>query len=1055
MCLDLTNGSFNSKTFLGTDVNVGQITLTRVAPNGGSPGSLTVAHSAFAAPLFLTGDFRHALLGGNQMLALLEVEDGVGPTARRLFIVDFTSVAASPGLLEIHLQPPVESAVSLPFLAASPGNERLVFVGSPTANLNEVQRLGIFRADNGTLVLPGPLTVSGVNGALTAEVTATQLIITHPNDFFTNTTTAPRPAGLCGVTDPPSFGEAVLGASNPSLAVVTRTATIRNDGTDCLTITAIADDAPYVVQAVSQALPAVLEPGETLDVTIRFAPGGTGNFSRSLVITCTPATGAFSINCSGSARMAIASITATPSSLNFGTVRVGTAAPPRTFTINNTGELDLTVTTSAPPAGDFNWVPIVGPGFALTAGANSAAQTVNYSPSAVGPSTPTSITITPSQGAARTVSLSGVGCVAEARISVPGAPPSAYGQIERGFRSVRVMDVTNIGNATLTFTARVAGANAANFGLVLAGADITDAPGVRNYSVLSSTTCPPGGGGANIVPVAVSFFADGPNGSYVAELIIEGHNATNFPVGQTWTFPLMAEIIDPVPIDVALVLDTSGSMSDQVGTRTKLQAANTGSALLVQMLRDVAPDRCAIVSYGTTPVTQQPISLVSGNQAALLSALGGLSASGATNIAGGAILGAEQLETAHPDSPPSLKKVMVVLTDGKENRCFQEDGAGPFYSITGLDMPAPGGSTQSTSPWTPPANTKVYAIGLGAATDINANALVSLATATGAGYQGADDLTGKSFFLLEKYYTQIFMETAGLAQITDPFFTLPSGQKHEHLFDTFPGDVNCMVVIYDHPDGRLPFHIESSSGELFSGTSLPPGYGLRFRSTPTARFAEIMFPKGEPGRYAGQWRVIVEHTGVLCAGDPGKSPGPGFTPKKCREVKGNVDYGIAIGAGSNLRLQPWVDPNSTYVGESFRLNATLAEAGLPVTGATVKVLVTAPDGQQWTVALEDDGLHEDGGEDDGDYGGRFDQTYLAGNYQLTFVADGMQGPYPFHREAQRTKPVLVKSTTPDEPGSGGSNGRGDECCTALVRWLRYLLIVAILILVVMIWMVLR
>jgi len=66
---------------------------------------------------------------------------------------------------------------------------------------------------------------------------------------------------------PPAFGEAVLGASNPALATITKTATIRNNGNDCLQITAIADNAPYSLTAASRAaLPVTLDPNQTFDV---------------------------------------------------------------------------------------------------------------------------------------------------------------------------------------------------------------------------------------------------------------------------------------------------------------------------------------------------------------------------------------------------------------------------------------------------------------------------------------------------------------------------------------------------------------------------------------------------------------------------------------------------------------------------------------------------------------------------------------------------------------------------------------------------------------------
>ena len=95
----------------------------------------------------------------------------------------------------------------------------------------------------------------------------------------------------------------------------------------------------------------------------------------------------------------------------------------------------------------------------------------------------------------------------------------------------------------------------------------------------------------------------------------------------------------------------------------------------------------------------------------------------------------------------------------------------------------------------------------------------------------------------------------------------------------------------------------------------------------------------------------------------------------------------------------------------------------------MSVAVLSPSGQNYTVPLIDDGAHQDGSADDGDYGGTFVQTYVAGNYQLTFTADGMQGNKPFHRSAHRTKAVL----DPRNTGGGGGGGGGDECCRRLIK----------------------
>lgn len=94
--------------------------------------------------------------------------------------------------------------------------------------------------------------------------------------------------------------------------------------------------------------------------------------------------------------------------------------------------------------------------------------------------------------------------------------------------------------------------------------------------------------------------------------------------------------------------------------------------------------------------------------------------------------------------------------------------------------------------------------------------------------------------------------------------------------------------------------------------------------------------------------------------------GRGFLPNDCRKKDDPVDYGISIGAGSNLRMQAYVEPGMKFVGDSLRLNAVLSEAGLPVKSSNVRVFTESPSGATYINILRDDGLHQDGEADDGD-----------------------------------------------------------------------------------------
>jgi hypothetical protein len=1058
-CLNLSIGDFVDLDWSNApSTDVGDVKVTRAA------GSISIEKEDFPAPLNLNGDFRYAVFGATGFIALLRIDDGAATSTRTVFIVDITG--ASLTTIQVHLQNQVPTGHALPALSRSPGSATLTFVWSSTGNVSEVNTLSIVRSDTGDPVLVALGPKPGINNTIVAEVTASELIIHHPNTFGPDTTAGPRPAGsLTVVPASQDFGEAVLGASDASLATITRTFTLRNDGDDCITVAAIANNAPFSLTAASAALLSVeLDPGEEQDIDVRFAPAAPGSFTRALAITRTPANGASSLTCEGEARQAEARITTSTNAVNFGTIpHPGTDT--RDFTVSNTGELDVAITIPAAPAGsDFSWTAVAGQ--ALPVSGAPFPVTVTFTTPGDLAAPQRTITITPTQGDARQITVNGAGCIPNAAIDVPPISPLDFGQIERGFRTVRFREITNTGDADLAFRARITPAadpaHAARFGLVVPDNDITDAPPERHYSVLPAVRCGAGPTGPDTAAVAVSFFADGASGSYSANLVIDQHNADNVPAGQSWTFPLSAEIIDPVPVDAVLVLDHSGSMGDQIGARNKMEAALAAGRLFVQMLRDSADDRAAIVGFETSPNLVQTILPIAGNRATFESAIApaNFNPAGATNLAGGVIVGKDEL-TPHPANPPLLKKAMIVLTDGIENRCFQ-DGGSTFFSITGRDsndppegMRRPDGTPQDTEPLPAPAGVNVYGIGLGNPAQTDGAALDALSSATGASYRDVVELTGSDFFLLEKYFTEIFMATAGVAQIADPFFTINPGDQHELEFDIFPGDVNAMVVLYDEPGRRLPFFIASPSGEVLSGTSLPAGFAVRFHSTDTARFADFHFPNGEPERYAGRWKVVIRHEGRVCEGEishrddrQGRTGyvGTGFLPEKCRQFNQPVNYGIAIGAGSNLRMQAFVEPGVKLVGDPIRLVADIAEAGLPVTGATVTVRAETPFGQTYQLTLHDDGLSQDGQAGDGSYGGVFLNTLSAGVYRFFFRSQGTQPgkvPITWVREAERTKAVHDKRRSPvvgnpeegERPAGGGGTLGTTGCCKRLIRLL--------------------
>lgn len=109
-----------------------------------------------------------------------------------------------------------------------------------------------------------------------------------------------------------SFGQVALGQSETQLAVLT------NSSTNNATISGISvSESAFTVSGVN--LPVVLSPGQSLPISVTFAPAGKGWTGAKITLTSNPN---FTIQ-TGGAGVTSEPLTATPSSLSFGSVAVG------------------------------------------------------------------------------------------------------------------------------------------------------------------------------------------------------------------------------------------------------------------------------------------------------------------------------------------------------------------------------------------------------------------------------------------------------------------------------------------------------------------------------------------------------------------------------------------------------------------------------------------------------------------------------------------------------------------------------------------------------------
>jgi hypothetical protein len=451
-------------------------------------------------------------------------------------------------------------------------------------------------------------------------------------------------------------------------------------------------------------------------------------------------------------------------------------------------------------------------------------------------------------------------------------------------------------------------------------------------------------------------------------------------------------------------------------------------------------NRIVGVRFATDATVFLPLDAVTGgNQAGKVAAVADppLTPSGSTAIAGGVMTGIAAITPRPAPLPPLLTKAAIVLTDGMDNTAFKNPADNQYYSIMGTPARDPANLNNfiPTHAFVPPSDTKVYAIGLGTGQDIDINQLATLASGAGGQFLVVDPTQPATTYQLEKLYTQIYMDLIDTAVISDPRFTVNPGDKNVFEFDVLAGDVSATVVLYDIDGFRLPFWLETPGGEVVDASFVPPGFQLRAGYTETSRFLDFVLPWGESARYAGRWRLVVTNDGRLCRGTPAlQSKDLGFMPRDCKKEKRPIDYGFAIGVGSNFRLDAYLTPAPVRVGDPIRLTAVPTEAGLSIKGCTVTVDAVAPNGQRWNgLPLFDDGAHEDADVDDGEYARVFTNTGMAGSYSFTFYATGFtRDGKPVHRETVRSKYV---EGTVKPPTGDGTHGGFDDCCKKLEKLL--------------------
>lgn len=146
-------------------------------------------------------------------------------------------------------------------------------------------------------------------------------------------------------------------------------------------------------------------------------------------------------------------------------------------------------------------------------------------------------------------------------------------------------------------------------------------------------------------------------GSHKLILADEGDQKSDYSISIHYGAPLRMAT-ESLPLNIAIVIDRSGSMAD----KGKIEFAKTAAKTFLQQLN--SKDRVALLEYDDQVEVLSPSTLIGENRESLLKKIDLIETRGATNLSGGMSEGAKQIEKFTDDN--HINRVLL-LSDGLAN----------------------------------------------------------------------------------------------------------------------------------------------------------------------------------------------------------------------------------------------------------------------------------------------------------------------------------------------------------------------------------------------------
>jgi hypothetical protein len=264
-------------------------------------------------------------------------------------------------------------------------------------------------------------------------------------------------------------------------------ATLTNTGTANVNISqANVSGTGFTVGGLS--LPATLSPGQSAAVTVTFSPKSAGAASGALSVASDASNSVLAIPLAATAVTA-GSLTSAPSSLNFGSVQVGT---PKSISakLTNAGGADITLSQASVSGTGFTLSGVSLP--AILAAGQSKTLSVTFNPQSAGSASGTLSLVSNAANSSLAVPLTATG--ASPAVSTLAASPSSltFSNVQVGTPKTVSETLTNSGNATVA----ISRATASGAGFAISGLSLPATVAAGQSTTFSVTFTPQSSGSA-------------------------------------------------------------------------------------------------------------------------------------------------------------------------------------------------------------------------------------------------------------------------------------------------------------------------------------------------------------------------------------------------------------------------------------------------------------------------------------------------------------------------------------------------------------------------------